>query len=124
MSKPRSNRLGMYSDIRAVLDAALAAGGGEYDLGDYGQAVHWRQRAYRFRKLYAETLGLDVESPYDSIVIRRVEPDTGLLRIQIRTVAGEFRPIEGGTPVPPTIDDDLLDFANSLAIKLDGGNNV
>ena len=42
----KSNRLGMYADVREVLDSALSHGGGEYQLATHGMAVHWRQRAY------------------------------------------------------------------------------
>lgn len=122
MTKPRSNRLGMYADVRQILDAALAAGGGEYDLGDYGQAVHWRQRAYRFRKLYAETLGPKAMSPYDVLVLPRLDESSCEVVIGIRQAAGVFKPADDG--LAPTTNDDLLEAADALRRRLDGGEAV
>lgn len=119
MTRQKSNRLGMYSDVRQILDAVLSSGGGEYDLPSYGQAVHWRQRAYRFRKLFAEILGPTKESPYDSIIIRRPEQGSGKLILDIRTLEGSFRP----TAEPVAVDtagDDLMDFAAQFAAKIEG----
>lgn len=117
MAKPRSNRLGMYSDVRAILDAALAAGGGEYECATHGEAIHWRQRAYRFRKLFAETIA-PRESHYDSIVMPR--PQESIVRITVRQQVGVFRPAEG--QAPPVFDDDpLADAAAALAAKIEKG---
>lgn len=90
MSKS-SNRLGTYTDVRAILDAALAAGGGEYTLETYGAAVHWTQRAYRFRKAYAAATYPD-PSPYDTLKLRRVEPNTTTVYIEINKPKGTFTP--------------------------------
>lgn len=117
MTKPRSNRLGMYADVREVLDAALAAGGGHYTCATHGDAVHWRQRAYRFRKLYAETLGLSRESHYDTIVLPRIPADSCIVNISIRAQVGTFIPSE--TPAAaPVIEDELFDIAVQVAAKL------
>lgn len=116
----KSNRLGMYADCRKVLDAALAAGGGEYECPDHGAAVHWRQRAYRFRKLYATTLGEKAESPYDILVMPRIPDDSGTVRIVVRQQAGVFRPLEGGTPFTPKGVDELEAAALKLSQELDG----
>lgn len=115
----KSNRLGMYADVRQVLDAALAAGGGTFSCESHGAAVHWRQRAYRFRKLYAETLGPRAMSPYDVLVLPRLPDDGCEVSIVIRQTAGVFTPAHGGQA--PTSNDELLEAAEELSRKLDGG---
>lgn len=117
MTKPRPNRLGMYADVRSILDSALAAGGGEYECPDHGSAVHWRQRAYRFRKLYAETIS-PRESPYDAIVMPR--PQENIVRLTVRTQVGVFRPAEGQAD-GVFEEDPLLEEALALAKKIEGG---
>lgn len=112
----KSNRLGMYADIRAVLDAALAAGGGTFACETHGAAVHWRQRAYRFRKLYAETLGPKTMSPYDVLVLPRLEPEGCEVTITIRQTAGVFTPANDA----PTSNDELMEAAKELRRKLEG----
>lgn len=114
--KPRSNRLGMYADIRAILDAALAAGGGTYECESTGQAIHWRQRAYRFRKLYAELLGPSQESPYDTLTMPRCDGPT--VSIVLRRQVGRFTPNNEPVEVSELLGDDLLDEALSFAKKL------
>ena len=115
----KANRLGMYADIRQVLDAALAAGGGTFVCETHGAAVHWRQRAYRFRKLYAETLGLRSMSPYDVLVLPRLLKDDCRVIIVIRQTAGMFVPATDG--LAPTSNDELLEAAEAIARKLEGG---
>lgn len=113
------NRLGMYADIRSVLDAALAAGGGTFLCDSHGAAVHWRQRAYRFRKLYAETLGPRAMSPYDVLVLPRLAPDSCEVVITIRQTAGVFTPahdVQVGTS-----NDELMEAAEQLRRRLEGG---
>jgi hypothetical protein len=117
MKKPQANRLGMYADVRAILDQALAAGGGSYALASHGAAVHWRQRAYRFRKLFAEILGDGKPSPYDSIVMTRVDADSSTINILIRQITGTFVPSSEPAYLP-AVEDDLLDIALGLADKL------
>lgn len=124
MPKPKPNRLGMYADVRVILDAALAAGGGAYQCPDYGTAVHWRQRAYQFRKLYAETLG-GRPSEYDIILMPRIPADSSTVTIRLRQQVGVFLPTS--SPVEPIVadnlfDDDLLGEALSFASKLEGEN--
>lgn len=111
----RSNRLGMYQDVREVLDAALAAGGGAYECETHGQAVHWRQRAYRFRKLYAEQYG--GVSPYDALVLPRCDDAT--VYINLRKQVGVFKPANKmPEPEPMFESDPLLDAAELFARKL------
>lgn len=115
----KSNRLGMYADVRAVLDSALAAGGGTFQCESHGAAVHWRQRAYRFRKLYAETLGLRAMSPYDVLVLPRLADDSAEVTITIRQTAGVFTP--ANDVLAPTSNDELLEAAEALRRRLEGG---
>lgn len=112
----KSNRLGMYADVRSVLDAALEFGGGTFMCDTHGAAVHWRQRAYRFRKLYAETLGPKAMSPYDVLVLPRLAPDSSEVVITIRATGGVFTPANDG--LAPTSNDELLDAAEAIAKKL------
>lgn len=111
----KANRLGMYSDVRQILDAALASGGGEVECANHGAAIHWRQRAYKFRKLYAETLGLARESQYDAIVLPR--PDDAVVTIKVGRAPVVFRP-SGDTPALDL--DPLAAIANELFDKLEG----
>lgn len=115
----KSNRLGMYADVRAVLDHALAAGGGSFLCETHGAAVHWRQRAYRFRKLYAETLGITKMSPYDVLVLPRLADDSSEVVITIRQTAGVFTPANDG--LAPTDNDELMEAAEELRRRLEGG---
>lgn len=112
----KSNRLGMYADIRSVLDAALESGGGTFACTDYGSAVHWRQRAYRFRKLFAETLGPKAMSPYDILVLPRLIDN--IVTIKLREAGGVFTPANDG--LAPTDNDGLLEAAESLRRRLIG----
>lgn len=115
----KSNRLGIYADVRQVLDAALASGGGTFQCATHGEAVHWRQRAYRFRKLYAETLGPKGMSPYDVLVLPRLAPDSGEVVIEIRQLGGTFTPANE-VGLAPTSNDELMEAAQELARKLGG----
>lgn len=118
MTRPRPNRIGMYADLAPILDAALASGGGTYTLPSYGAAVHWRQRAYKFRKLYAETVAH--VSKYDSLTLPRVVEGSCDVVIKLVEAKGTFAPA-GEYTVPVTYDDDLRNAAEIFAKKL-GGN--
>lgn len=112
----KTNRLGMFADIRAVLDQALACGGGTFQCPTHGAAVHWRQRAYRFRKLYAETLGPRAMSEYDVLILPRLAPESSTVEIQIRQPTGTFVPANDAVP----INDELLNEAMALARRIEG----
>lgn len=114
----KANRLGIYADVREVLDTALAHGGGTFTCADHGAAVHWRQRAYRFRKAFAETLSPQAMSPYDVLVFPRLAEDSCEVVITVRQVAGVFTPATDG--LAPTTNDELLEAAESLARRLGG----
>jgi hypothetical protein len=117
----KSNRLGTFADVRQILDAALAHGGGEFECASHGAAVNWRHRAYQFRKLYAETLGPKVMSPYDALVLPRLAPDSNIVTLTIRQVAGTFRPTNPSlADGVPEMGDELFEAAAALAKKLEG----
>ncbi len=125
-TKTQANRLGMYDDVRAVLDAALQSGGGEYVLPSHGLAVHWRQRAYKFRKLYAQTLASGDDfamSPYDRLTMPQLPDDSSTVVINVREAVGTFTPNrEPYAPQEiPTQGDELFDVAKELAAKIKGG---
>lgn len=126
MTKPRSNRLGMYTDVAAILDAAIKAGGGAYICETPGMAIHWRQRAYRFRKLYAETHHPSGKgtSPYDALILDI--PDGGVtVRIRVRRQVGVFVANEATAHDimlgPVEMGDELFDEAADLAAKIERG---
>lgn len=112
------DRLGMYADLQPILDAALAAGGGTYTLETYGQAVHWVQRAYKFRKLFAEIYA--TKSKYDLLTMPRIVPGTSTVIIKVNKPSGVFEPAGDGPVTEEIVDEDLLDFAASLAKKVGG----
>lgn len=117
MTKPRPNRLGMYADLSPILDAALVSGGGSYTLPSYGAAVHWRQRAYKFRKLYAETMG--GMSKYDRLTLPRIEDGTSVVTIKLSAPKGLFTPNESPA-LAPFAEDELFGAAEEFAKKLGG----
>jgi hypothetical protein len=104
--------------VREILDAALASGGGQVELPTHGEAVHWRQRAYKFRKLYAQTVP---HSSYDQLSLR--DPGAGCV-VEIRKAGqlAKFSPAQGeaAIAVPEPTNDPLFDLAKSIADKLDG----
>lgn len=120
MHKP-VNRLGIYHDVQEILDAALSAGGGTYTCATHGQAVHWRQRAYKFRKLYAEIHGARASSQYDRLTLPRIEPGSSEVLIHYRQHVGTFTPAESTAAFPDILTgDELLDEALRLAASLEG----
>lgn len=108
-----SKTLMMYEDIRVILDQALAAGGGEFELATHGQAVHWRQRAYIFRKLFRQSVQ---NSPYDRLTFRKVPDGSTTVVIAMIGQKGTFR--------PATEVDELEAEANEVATALGIGRNI
>lgn len=115
----KSNRLGIYADVRAVLDSALEHGGGVFTAPDHGAAVHWRQRAYRFRKAFAETLGPQAMSPYDVLVLPRLAEGSSEVVITVRTTGGVFTP--AGDGLAPVNNDELLEAVEAVRRRIEGG---
>ena len=111
--------LAMYEDVKKILDAAIATGGGTVTLASTGQAVRWRQRAYEFRKLARASTDWSI---YDRITLRKVEPGSCDVVIAVIEQPAIFKPLEGGQPViaptaknKPKPADDLLDIASEIA---------
>lgn len=118
--KVRPNRLGMYSDVKVILDEALKYGGGTYELASHGQAVWWRQRAYTFRKLYATTIHPQ-PSPYDTLTFKKIPDDSATVVIGIGQQRGIFRPPTSVVPLPVREDqgeDELMKEAADTARRL------
>lgn len=114
-----TRRISLYQDVKAILDQALVAGGGSYELLDHGKAVRWRQRAYEFRKLYGET---HMNSPYDQLTFPRLGPTDQVVQIKRNETKGVFRPAVGERPIEakiPAVPDELQDVANQLAKDLE-----
>ena len=125
-TKSQPNRLGLYDDVRQILDAAMLSGGGEFALPSHGKAVHWRQRAYKFRKLYAQTLASDDSfsmSPYDKLTMPAIPEDSSVVVINVREVVGTFTPNrEPYEPIDvPVPGDELFDVARDIAKKIQEG---
>lgn len=118
MTRTQPNRLGQYADVRPILDEALASGGGRYTLPSHGEAVNWRHRAYRFRKLFATLHGEGKESPYDRISMKKLGPDDCTVVLTVASIRGVFEPAGEATASP--IDDDLMNFAQDLAKQIEG----
>ena len=112
--RTRPNRLGMYADVRDVLDAALRSNGGTFICATHGAAVHWRHRCYRFRKLYADTVSAD--SPYDRLTFPKIPPESSTVVINIIASPGIFVPSDPSAVVPghEEADDELLKAALDL----------
>lgn len=74
-----------YEDVRRILDIALQRDGLIYELNTVGQAIHFRQKCYRFRNLLRKmdserALGLPGHRPstvYDTISILMVNAEPG-----------------------------------------------
>lgn len=133
----KSKNLALFVDVQRVVEAALAAGGGQYRLPTSGAATHWRQRFNRFRALLAERDeknrldGQPGRSKYDDVSITRKcgcplnracqNPDfcTGnILLINVTPVRGELFSIDG-QPIEiadaPLVDLDIP--AETLAVR-------
>jgi hypothetical protein len=112
----RPSRLGIYADLQPVLDAALAAGGGSYTLATRGDAVHWRQRAYKFRIAYAREHG--TPNRYDALLLRRIppagSPDDNVVTIEVRQATGLFTPSVTRAPQADALTADALAIAKRL----------
>lgn len=108
MTQARS--IHQFEDIRTVLDAALNHRGGRYRLNSYGEAVHWRQRAYRFRQLLRQQKleaslipGFDPGTQYDKLTLfipKKGEPDDNIVKIGFIEPRGTFEPNETTASAP------------------------
>lgn len=110
-----------YADIKALLDQCLASGGGSYLAPSAGAAVHFRQRAYTFRKQYREAIS-PAASPYDRLTLRKVPKGARKVDIEVIKLDGTFTPADGEpVTLAPQIEDDdpLLREALALRERLD-----
>lgn len=117
-------------DIKEVLDAAIAAGGGKVTLPTSGEATRWRQRAYEFRKYMR---GDKDWSIYDRITLKKLDKESRIIIISVVEQEALFTPVENGTPIEDLSDqfnksqrgrpkaapkDELLETAQSIARDL------
>ena len=86
-----SSNVGMYADVKLVLDAAVAKDGGEYKLVSKSAATKWRQRAYQLRKLMSKEGG----TPYDRLILTIHPDDPTIICILVRRPEGEFVGVDG-----------------------------
>ena len=125
-----STNLGSYADVAKVLDAALSAGGARYRVKDRGTAIHWRQRAYKFRSLLLRQKAKELElipgllpsTPYDALVVRIDPNDECVCVITERTPHGELTDLDGKPLVVGKPDEEgaeLLAEAMSFAEGLE-----
>lgn len=99
-----SKNLGVYDDIRRVLDTAIEHQGGRYRLSNYKAAVRWRSRAYMFRKLLYDVLveqykafpGRTASTPYDGLLLRLEPGESGghYVTIQVGVAFGDLYTLE------------------------------
>lgn len=125
-----SNTLGSYADIRTIFESVLAHGETELSFTTNGAAVHFRQRAYKFRRLM-QNRG---DTRYDGFMIERVgetgmrirpEPITRGLT-QVNFVHKPNAELVKFTPEPEPedeTDDELLSAALKLSLDLDDESN-
>jgi len=119
-----SNQLSSYADVQIVFDKAIELQGGKYRFQTRGDAVRWRQRAYKFRKLLDEQPF--AANPYRDLVLRLTkDPSDTTVEITIGHVEGEFLDPKGKKVKLPKklveeiqVDDTLFDEAKKLAEEL------
>lgn len=122
---PTAKDIAYYNDVRLICDTAIARGGAKYQLPTKGKAVHWRQRAYTFRKLARvlaqkslPDIGLIASTPYDRLEFV-FDEDPTIVIIRYSELKGQLMDLAGApitetvTPTEP-IDDELLLIANDL----------
>lgn len=130
---PASKELSNYSDIRAILDAAVAAGGARFTVASPGKATWWRQRANMFRVLFRREAqkgnlvpGLVLSTPYDHWEWVIDEHDKCLILIRPMTAQGTLTDMTGNalqlaqkSPRGRDVrEDELLSVADDLVKKL------
>tara|TARA_R110000868_G_scaffold76760_8_gene220462 strand:- start:3144 stop:3512 length:369 start_codon:yes stop_codon:yes gene_type:complete len=106
-----------YSDVRTVLDLALEKPGLIYKLKSYGQAINFRQRCNRYRKILREqeveisghVPGFRPETAYDTLNIRQTDEhgkwdNHGLfIRFELQELGGDLiDPVSGEIITIPT----------------------
>lgn len=92
-----SRSLGMYADVKTVLDTVVERGPGSLRFASKSAATAWRMRAYFYRKLLHE-LQLTASdrmvghtyTPYDSIRITQDKADPTILHFKQAILSAEF----------------------------------
>ena len=125
---PLTKNLNAYEDVRRVLDAIAAAGGGYYELSSAKAAHSFRIRANYFRKLLVERDGF---SPYDALIFRIQKSKPKCVKIEHRTYdngviksleGDEIQPAEELAILPLDFDEDAITAeAESLAKRIARG---
>lgn len=138
---PLAKNISAYTDVHAVLTAALERGGASYRLPSASKAKHWRARAYMYRTLLRQSAQertmLSPSTPFDTMVLTISPNDPSLVQIHVqREAEGELLD-ESGNPIdldrdlapPPAYDDpnpqhpeydELEDAALALRKRLSG----
>ncbi len=89
-----SNSISHYADIKPVFDKAIELGGGLYEFETRGQAVRWRSRAYKFRKLLEQQMYAD--NPYGQLIlVLGNKPEDKTVEIRIGQPMGVFKTPQG-----------------------------
>lgn len=129
-----SKSLASYTDVKAILDACVRAGGGRYRLETAGRATQWRHRANAYRNLLRKQHQV-VESivpptPYDHLIFRIYKEDPTVVVIEVNAPTGQLEGFDG-KPLDTTVtaevqlestDDPLLEEALAFAAGLDLGD--
>lgn len=129
------SNLAQFSDVAAVLDAALANGGGRYELPTPGKAIKWRQRAYTLRKTLSKLdaqkklklLGASPSTPYDQMYLRIEPHDRCVVLIEILKPEGRLTTLEGApleagpTPAETLVTQTLVDEDDIAQLIADKG---
>ena len=107
---PPSNNIHSYSDVAAVLAAALPSGRATYRLDSVGAASHWAMRANKYRLLLQRQeaiksgiKGYQPPTPYDRMKLRRVG---NAVEIDFNPQPKGELSLPGGTVIKPTADEE------------------
>lgn len=106
----KASRLTRFADVKQVLDQALASRGGTFTLATHGEAVHWRHRAYTFRKQFAEA----IDGRYDVLQFPRIPAESSTVVIRMLEVRGMF--------TPAAVEDEFERTARELHERLSKGD--
>ena len=97
-----------FTDVKEVIDFALANDGARYTLPDGGKATHWRQRFYYVRKImrreFAEGNVGPIVTPYDNVILTVDPNDPATVVITINKAKGTLTTLDGSVPKIAAID--------------------
>lgn len=130
---PLAKSLNSYYDVEQVLTTARKRGGLVYRFATSGAAVHWRSRAYYYRKLLAtadakqnpQILGYVPSTEWDDMVLT---VDGASVRVAFGELKGQLETLDGQPIEPPKVppkrkkavaaSDDLTGLALQLADEI------